>query len=134
MEITEWCLHSSSRSSGFDRWTSTSGPEKSSNAALHVEPERVREFTDCRNAEAARAIDGVEFVEAKRDLYQTLSEVLTGRIGFEGSSLSFERYSRLHAGGVEPVPTYGLIEELRVVKDEDELATIRPVSTSESVW
>ena len=41
------------------------------------------------------------------------------------SSLSFERYSRLHAGGVEPVPTYGLVEELRVVKDEQELELIR---------
>jgi Xaa-Pro aminopeptidase len=97
----------------------------SSNAALLIDDERVQVFTDYRYAESARAVEGAEFVEAKRDLYPTLSELLTGRIGFEGSSLSFERYSRLHAGGVEPVPTYGLIEELRVVKDEDELATIR---------
>ena len=97
----------------------------SSNAALLVEQERVRLFTDYRYAEGARAVEGAEFVEAKRDLYQTLSELLSGTIGFEGPSLSFERYSRLHAGGVEPVPTYGLVEELRVVKDEDELASIR---------
>jgi Xaa-Pro aminopeptidase len=97
----------------------------SSNAALLIDDERVQVFTDYRYAESARAIEGAEFVEAKRDLYQTLSELLSGRIGFEGSSLSFERYSRLHAGGVEPVPTYGLVEELRAVKDEDELASIR---------
>ena len=97
----------------------------SSNAALLVDQERVQVFTDYRYAESARAVEGAELVEAKRDLYQTLSELLSGRIGFEGSSLSFERYSRLHAGGVEPVPTYGLVEELRVVKDEDELASIR---------
>lgn len=97
----------------------------SSNAALLVEEERVRLFTDYRYAESARAVEGAEFVEARRDLFQTLSELLSGRIGFEASSITFERYSRLHAGGVEPVPTYGLVEELRVVKDEDELAAIR---------
>ncbi len=97
----------------------------SSNAALLVDEERVQLFTDFRYAESARAVEGAEFVDAKRDLFQTLSELLTGPIGFEASSLSFERYSRLHAGGVEPVPRYGLVEELRVVKDEEELDTIR---------
>jgi Xaa-Pro aminopeptidase len=97
----------------------------SSNAALLVDEERVQVFTDFRYAESARAVEGAEFVEAKRDLFQTLSELLSGRVGFEASSLSFERYSRLHAGGIEPVPQYGLVEELRVVKDEDELESIR---------
>ena len=98
---------------------------ESSNAALLVEPERVRVFTDFRYAEAARAIDGVEFVEAKRDLFQTLSEILDGTIGFEATSLTFERHARLHAGGIDLVPRYGLVEELRAVKDEDELDSIR---------
>src|SRR5262249_31533684 len=40
-------------------------------------------------------------------------------------ALTFERYSRLHAGGIEPVPRYGLVEELRAVKDEAELDAIR---------
>jgi len=84
----------------------------SSNAALLVEPDRVRLFTDFRYAEGARAVEGVEFVEAKRDLFQTLSELLSGRIGFEGTSLTYERYARLHAGGVDPVARYGLVEEL----------------------
>jgi Xaa-Pro aminopeptidase len=97
----------------------------SSNAALLVEADRVRLFTDYRYAESARAVEGVEFVEAKRDLFQTLSELLSGRIGFEGSSLTYERYARLHAGGIDPVARYGLVEELRVVKDEDELDSIR---------
>ena len=94
----------------------------SSNAALLIDDERVRVFTDYRYAESARAVEGAEFVEAKRDLYQTLSELLSGPIGFEATSLTFERYSRLHAGGVEPVTTYGLVEELRVVKDDGELS------------
>ena len=97
----------------------------SSNAALLIDADRVQVFTDYRYAESARAVEGAELVEAKRDLYQTLSELLSGPIGFEATSLTFERYSRLHAGGVEPVPTYGLVEELRVVKDEEELELIR---------
>jgi len=97
----------------------------STNAALLVEPDRVRLFTDFRYAERARAVEGAEFVEAKRDLFQTLSEVLSGRIGFEASSLTYERYARLHAGGIDLVGRYGLVEELRAIKDEDELAAIR---------
>jgi Xaa-Pro aminopeptidase len=98
---------------------------ESSNAALLVETDRVRLFTDFRYAEGARGVEGVEFVEAKRDLYQTLSEELSGTIGFEATALSYERYARLHAGGLELVPRYGLVEELRAVKDEDELDAIR---------
>jgi Xaa-Pro aminopeptidase len=97
----------------------------SSNAALLVEPDRVRIFTDYRYAESARAVEAAEFVEAKRDLFQTLAELLNGTIGFEASSLTFERHARLHAGGIELVPRYGLVEEFRVVKDEEELDAIR---------
>jgi Xaa-Pro aminopeptidase len=96
----------------------------SSNAALLIEPDRVRVFTDFRYAESARALDGVEYIETKRDLYQSLAELLTGRIEFEATSITYERHARLHAGGVELVPTYGVVEELRTVKDDEELATI----------
>jgi Xaa-Pro aminopeptidase len=105
----------------------------SSNAALVVEPDRVRLYTDFRYAESARAVDGVELVESKRDLFQTLSEELSGKVGFEASSVSFEHYSRLHAGGVDPVPRYGLVEELRAVKDEDELDAIRRAAEIASI-
>ena len=97
----------------------------SSNAALLVEPDRLRLFTDFRYAETARAIGGVEVIETKRDLFQSLAEELSGPIGFEASAVSFERYARLHAGGVEPVPRYNLVEQLRVAKDEAELDAIR---------
>jgi Xaa-Pro aminopeptidase len=97
----------------------------SSNAALLVEPDRVRLFTDFRYADSARAVEGAEFVETKRDLFLSLSEELSGRIGFEASSVTFERYARLHAGGVEPVPSYGVVEELRAIKDDAELDAIR---------
>ena len=97
----------------------------STNAALFVEAERVRVFTDFRYADSARAVEGAEFVETKRDLYLSLAEELTGRIGFEATSLTFERYARLHAGGIELEPTYGVVEELRAVKDEGELDALR---------
>lgn len=107
----------------------------SSNAALLVEPDRMRIYTDFRYAEGARAIDGFEVVETRRDLYQDLAELLTGRIEFEASSLTYERHARLHAGGVELVPAYGVVEELRLVKDNEELAAIRRAAaiTSEAL-
>jgi Xaa-Pro aminopeptidase len=97
----------------------------SSNAALLVEPDRVRLFTDFRYADSARALNGVEVVETKRDLFQSLADVLSGTIGFEATSITFERHARLHAGGVETVPRYGLVEALRVVKDDGELEAVR---------
>ena len=107
----------------------------SSNAALVVEPERVRLFTDFRYGESARAVEGVEFVETKRDLFQSLAEGLTGRIGFEATSVTYERHARLHAGGLDLVPTYGAVEELRAVKDDGELEALRRASeiTSEAI-
>ena len=97
----------------------------SSNAALLVEPDRVRLFTDFRYLERARELDGIEIVETKRDLFQSLAEELSGEIGFEATSVTYERHARLYAGGVEPVPTYGVVEALRVIKDDDELEAIR---------
>jgi Xaa-Pro aminopeptidase len=97
----------------------------SSNAALLIEPDRLRLFTDFRYAESARAIDGLEVVETKRDLFLSLADELSGRIGFEASAVTFERYARLHAEEVEPVPRYGVVEQLRVVKDDDELDAVR---------
>jgi Xaa-Pro aminopeptidase len=106
----------------------------SSNAALLVEPERVRLFTDFRYAASARAVEGVEFVETKRDLFQSLADELSGRIGFEATSVTYERHARLHSGGIDLVPTYGAVEELRAVKDDGELEALRRASeiTSEA--
>ena len=107
----------------------------SSNAALLVEPDRLRMYTDFRYAEGARAVGGFEVVETKRDLYEDLSELLVGRIRFEATSLTYERHARLHAGGVELVPAYGLVEELRAVKEEEELPPLRRAAeiTSEAL-
>jgi Xaa-Pro aminopeptidase len=97
----------------------------SSNAALLIEPDRAKIFTDFRYAERARAIDGVELVQTRRDIYSQLPTLISGRIGFEPGALSYERHATLTAGGLELVPRKGLVETLRAVKDEEELETIR---------
>ncbi len=97
----------------------------SSNAALFVEPERVRLFSDFRYAEAARAVDGVEFVETKRSLVAALAELLEGTVGFEADAVSYSSWEVLRAGGLALVPRRGLVETLRAVKDDAELEAIR---------
>jgi len=98
---------------------------KSSNAALLVEEDRARLFTDFRYSEAARAVEGVEFEETKRALLADLAGRLSGRIGFEADFVSFAGYETLRAGSIEPVPRRGLVERLRAVKDDDELGAIK---------
>ena len=98
---------------------------ESSNAALLVEPDRVRLFSDFRYAEAARAVEGVEFEQTKRALLQDLASRLSGRIAFEADAFSFGSYETLSGGSIELVPRRAVVESLRAVKDEGELAAIR---------
>jgi Xaa-Pro aminopeptidase len=99
---------------------------ESSNAALLVDPDGpTRLYTDFRYREKARAVDGVELVETKRSLVKDLAELLSGRVGFESAHVSYDSYGTLAAGGLELVPGVGLVEALRAVKDEDEIAAIR---------
>ena len=98
---------------------------QSSNAVLLVDEERVVLFTDFRYAEAARALEGVEFVESQRAVLKTVGETLRGRVGFEASALTYDGWQALQDAGLELVPRRGLVERLRAIKDEDELAAIR---------
>jgi Xaa-Pro aminopeptidase len=97
----------------------------SSNAALLVAPERVQLFTDFRYIETAQGLEGVEAVQTKRSLMAWLAEELEGRIGFEANVLPWSFAEQLREGGVELVPRKGLVEQLRAVKDEGELAAFR---------
>jgi Xaa-Pro aminopeptidase len=98
---------------------------ESSNAALLVERDRVRLFTDFRYIEAARAVDGVDVVQTRRDVIGEIADTLSGRIAFEAATLTYALYEVLRDGGIETVPTKGVVEGLRAVKDEQELDTIR---------
>jgi Xaa-Pro aminopeptidase len=97
----------------------------SSNAALLVEPERLRLFADFRYAEAGRRVEGVEFEEVPRNVLRGLAERLEGRFGFEADAVTYSGYELLKAGGLELVPRSSLVERLRRVKDDGELALIR---------
>jgi Xaa-Pro aminopeptidase len=98
---------------------------ESSNAALVVERDRVRLFTDFRYIQAARAIEQAEIVQTKRNLIGELADTLSGRVGFEATSLTYANYETLKKGTAEPVATYGVVEQLRAVKDETELESLR---------
>ncbi len=89
----------------------------SSNAALLVERDSVRLFTDFRYIDAARAVDDVEVVQTKRSLVAELAETLSGRLGFE-TVLPYAQYQTLVGGGIDLVPRSGVVEALRAVKDE----------------
>ena len=100
---------------------------QSSNAAVLVEPDgSATLYTDFRYASRARDLDGVAFVETARNLVPAIGELLAGRrIGFEEQHLSYAGYRALVDGGVDVVPRSGLVESLRAVKDDAEIASLR---------
>ena len=103
---------------------------QSSNAALLVEPGGAGTlYTDFRYANRARALEGVDVVETPRGLLPAVAERLSGRrIAIEQQHLPFAMVRTLEDAGIEVVPTTGLVESLRAVKDAGELAAIRRAS------
>jgi Xaa-Pro aminopeptidase len=97
----------------------------SSNPALLVEPDRARLFSDFRYAEAGKQVPGVEFTVTNRNLFASLAEELRGRIGFEADAVTYAAYQTLERAGLDLVPRRGMVEALRAIKDDDELALIR---------
>jgi Xaa-Pro aminopeptidase len=99
----------------------------SSNAALLVEPGGATTlYTDFRYLEKAAAVDGVELVRTARDVIGALAGLLAGRrVGFESAHVTYAGHQRLAAGGADLVPTSGVVEALRRVKEQSEVAAIR---------
>jgi Xaa-Pro aminopeptidase len=97
----------------------------STNAALIIEQDRVRLFADFRYAEAGRQVPGVYFEITKRALIADIASRVEGALALEAATLPYGAYETLAAAGLELVPTHGLIEGLRAVKDEGEIAAIR---------
>ena len=99
----------------------------SSNAAVLVEPDATATlYADFRYAARGRDVEGVTFVEVARNLMHGVGEQLAGlRIRFEEAHLPYEGYRALTEAGVDAVPRTGIVESLRAVKDEGEIAIMR---------
>jgi Xaa-Pro aminopeptidase len=85
-------------------------------------------FTDFRYTERAEAeVDGWEIHTIANDWLGGIAEHLQGRVGFEDDHMSVRLLEKLKEklpDGVETAASGGLVEELRRVKDEGELALI----------
>ena len=101
----------------------------STNAALLVGPDRLLLCTDGRYLEAAKAVEGVEVLQAERDLALFLGgrlpELAEPPVGFESGYATYAAFDALGSGGVELRPVVDLVEGLRAAKDTVELDGIR---------
>ena len=98
----------------------------SSNAALLIEPGGgATLYTDFRYIESARTVPDVEVQMTNRTLLLDVGERLSGRVQFEADVLPYTEWERLAAGAAELVPTAGIVEGLRAVKDADEVSKLR---------
>jgi len=99
----------------------------SSNSAVLVEPDgSATLYTDFRYANRARSLGGVEVAEVARGLIPAIGALLSGRrIQFEEQHLPHALYRALVEAGVDAVPSSGLVEGLRAVKDAEEIAIMR---------
>ena len=108
------------------RWLA--GFTGSSGACLVTRGERLF-FTDFRYVEqAGEQVSGFETVQHGPRMLEDIAARLRGRAGFDDADLSVEAHRKLGEGvpdGVELVPAGGLVERLRAVKDEAEVAAMR---------
>jgi Xaa-Pro aminopeptidase len=96
-------------------------------------------LTDFRYTERAAAeVNGWETETLAGDWLKGIAERLQGKVGFEDDQMSvrlLEKLSEKLADGVELVAAGGRVEELRRVKDDEELAAIAEASKlTDDVW
>jgi Xaa-Pro aminopeptidase len=96
-------------------------------------------LTDFRYTErAATEVDGWETETLAGDWLKGIAARIEGKVGFEDDEMSvrlLEKLSAKLADGVEMVAAGGRVEELRRVKDTEELASIAEASKlADAVW
>jgi len=109
---------------------------RGSNGALLIAPGRTVLLTDFRYVTvAAQQTVGVEVVQAGRDMTERIGEIARemapgGRVGFEAGNLTVARHEAFRRAWteLELVPTAGVVEGVRRVKDPDEIAIIAEAS------
>jgi Xaa-Pro aminopeptidase len=102
---------------------------KGTNGACLVGGDELIFFTDFRYTERAEREVGPEWErpEAERELIPQIVGRMSGRVGFEDAHLSVRQLARLEAAaeeGVELVPAGDMVEELRAVKEPEELGLV----------
>jgi len=104
-----------------------------SSGILFVTEERAVLITDFRyveQAEVQAGIHGFEIVKYGSNLFLTIQELLdeenVSHIGFECEDVTFSFYDKLRkvSGSRELIPLKGMIEQIRMIKDDDEIALI----------
>jgi Xaa-Pro aminopeptidase len=100
-----------------------------SNGACILSSEERLFLTDFRYVEQAREqVPGFERVELGRDMLGDIARRLRGRAGFDDEHVTVAAHRKLTEKapeGVELVAAGGLVEQLRAVKDETEVAAMR---------
>ena len=99
------------------------------NGACLVSPQERVFFTDFRYTERAEQEvgEGWERPPAERDLLPQIAARMSGRVGFEDGKLSVRQREKLGdavSDEIELVPAGDLVEELRAVKDAEEVERI----------
>jgi Xaa-Pro aminopeptidase len=99
------------------------------NGACLVGPELRLFFTDFRYTERAAEEVGAEWErpEGERELLPQIAKRMRGRVGFEDGKLSVRQLKRLREAVTDEVelePAGDLVEELRAVKEPDEIKRI----------
>jgi len=109
------------------------------NGACVCGPEVRLFFTDFRYTERAAAeVEGWEAITVGGEWLGAIAEQLQGKVGFEDDHMAvrvLEKLKEKLGEGVETVAAGGLVEQLRRVKDEQELAAITAASElADEVW
>jgi Xaa-Pro aminopeptidase len=99
------------------------------NGACLVSPRELVFFTDFRYTERAKDEVGPEWERpaAERELVPQIVGRMSGRVGFEDAKLSVRQLARLEAAAgedVELIPAGDLVEQMRAVKEPEELERI----------